>query len=179
MFEVKYFLHNIYIRVYCGNLWAVSAIVLMVLIAWSLLNRVCKGNGFAPVWKMINRVILSLSLSIIFYYTVLLRNMQQREIILLPFHFLIEQRDNPEILRSSLMNVFLFVPVGQTMSTFVRMKNRIPAIMSAAFIVSLAIELAQFIGMRGRFEVDDIMLNTLGAVISAFFMSVGEKKNDT
>lgn len=61
-------------------------------------------------------------------------------------------------------NVGVFVPFGILMPLVFR--RRTPVLMIAYFEVGLvALETAQLITKRGSFDVDDIMLNTIGALI--------------
>lgn len=60
-------------------------------------------------------------------------------------------------------NMALFVPLGLLLGLFVRC--RLPAVLVCAFGVSLMLESAQLILAMGSFDVDDLLLNTLGAGI--------------
>jgi len=63
-----------------------------------------------------------------------------------------------------LLNVVLFIPIGLMLSCVVKGKRWLK-VMMVAFGLSLCIELSQLIFKRGLCEVDDVIHNTLGAMI--------------
>ena len=108
-----------------------------------------------------------------------------RVIYLIPFYSLYLARLQPEIYREMLMNVFMFLPVGLTLPYTVDVitdhflqtrkpirgfgfRNRLRLIgysilLATAF--SFCIEVFQALFALGTAEVDDVIMNTLGAVI--------------
>lgn len=73
----------------------------------------------------------------------------------------------PENYRSMLMNVFLFLPFGLTLSQSFRTdtKHRIGRSILAALALSVLIETMQYIFSIGVSEMDDVLCNTLGAFL--------------
>jgi VanZ family protein len=67
--------------------------------------------------------------------------------------------------RHALENVLLFVPFGILVPLKSNFFKKWWNLILAAFISSLSIEMAQLITARGYFEIDDILLNTAGAVL--------------
>ena len=65
----------------------------------------------------------------------------------------------------ALENVFLFVPFGILMPVGFRFFRKWWNLILGAFILSISIELTQLLTARGYFEIDDMLLNTLGAFI--------------
>ena len=65
-----------------------------------------------------------------------------------------------------LMKVFLFVPIGLSLP-FALGKGRLSVFLTvaAALIFSAGIEYMQYLYALGRCEVDDVIMNTLGALI--------------
>lgn len=61
-------------------------------------------------------------------------------------------------------NVFMFLPVGMTVAFFVK-KHPFVVSAFAGLFCSLIIETAQLLTKLGTFEIDDLINNTLGAVI--------------
>lgn len=59
-------------------------------------------------------------------------------------------------------NIVLFIPVSFILISLLRIKT-LPKVLLASFILSLTVEVTQFILKRGVADVDDILLNTLGA----------------
>lgn len=69
-------------------------------------------------------------------------------------------------------NIALFVPFGLFLGLFVGC--RLPAVLFYALFVSLALETAQLISAMGSFDVDDLILNALGAGVGyALFAGSG------
>ncbi len=66
-------------------------------------------------------------------------------------------------------NVLLFVPFGFCLLWFRRCKGFFFYSLIMGFVTSLCIEVMQLVTGRGLFQVDDIITNTLGCVIGAFF----------
>lgn len=62
-------------------------------------------------------------------------------------------------------NVLLFIPFGLYSGKCIKGRKRTLLIGVAAFCVSFGIEIVQYIGHIGTFEVDDLIHNTWGAVI--------------
>ena len=72
-----------------------------------------------------------------------------------------------------LFNVLIFMPFGFTLSEFLRLVKRLGAkrilgfVALTAFLLSLTIESLQWILRVGLFELTDIVLNTLGAIVGS------------
>ena len=69
------------------------------------------------------------------------------------------------VLKTTLQNILMFIPVGFTLSAVFKNKHKviIPLIISFAF--SLMIEVSQLLLKSGFFELDDLFNNTLGALV--------------
>lgn len=106
---------------------------------------------------------------IILYTTILTRTPGVSEAILTPFASLTAARIQPELYREMLMNVFLFFPLGLTLSNALPLKwHRWLRIILTTFVgcaLSAGIEYAQYRYALGMAEVDDVICNTLGAFI--------------
>lgn len=68
------------------------------------------------------------------------------------------------VIKQNILNICLFLPLGLLMSTVVKSKHSLIATFSLGFYFSLLIELSQLFNHR-RSDVDDLLFNTLGAVI--------------
>lgn len=77
--------------------------------------------------------------------------------------------------RHALENVLLFVPFGILVPIKSHFFKKWWNLILAAFISSLSIEMAQLLTGRGFFETDDILLNTLGAVLGYIVFWIGYK----
>ena len=62
-------------------------------------------------------------------------------------------------------NILLFVPLGILIPLIWKYFRKWYKMTSFGFILSLIIEIVQFITKRGYFELDDILLNTVGALV--------------
>lgn len=69
-------------------------------------------------------------------------------------------------------NCLLFVPFGFLVPIIWKYNRHFIRVTLMGFISSVLIELTQIITNRGYFEVDDIILNTLGAMIGYFIFSI-------
>ena len=93
------------------------------------------------------------------------------EAVLAPFASLTAARIQPELYRAMLMNVFLFFPLGLTLSNALPRKwhrwLRIILTTLIGCILSAGIEYAQYRYALGLAETDDVICNTLGAFLGA------------
>ena len=69
-------------------------------------------------------------------------------------------------------NCLLFVPFGFLVPIIWKYNRNIWRVTLMGFISSVLIELTQIITKRGYFEIDDIILNTLGTIIGYFIFSI-------
>ena len=122
------------------------------------------------------RVLLNTALAcaaafIILYTTILTRTPGVPEAVLAPFASLTAARQQPELYRAMLMNVFLFFPLGLTLSNALPQKwhrwGRIILTTFVGCILSAGIEYTQYRYALGMAEVDDVICNTLGAFLGA------------
>ena len=122
------------------------------------------------------RVLLNTALAcaatfIILYATILNRTPGNYELILTPFAALSAARQQPELYRAMLMNVFLFFPLGLTLSNALPQKwhrwGRIALTTFVGCALSAGIEYAQYRCALGLAETDDVICNTLGAFIGS------------
>lgn len=83
---------------------------------------------------------------------------------LLPFHSYVEIfRGNRQFLFENIGNVILFIPLGVALKC-----SGVRDVKKAGFLASLLIEVLQFTFALGTFECDDLIHNTVGAVIGAW-----------
>ncbi|MCM3396509.1 VanZ family protein [Oceanobacillus profundus] len=62
-------------------------------------------------------------------------------------------------------NLFMFLPMGIYLPFFINKINKVKIFTVLMFIVLLFIESIQLVTRRGSFDVDDLILNMLGALI--------------
>lgn len=138
-----------------------------LLLLWPML---CQRVG---EWRrvLLNTALACVAAFIILYTTILTRTPGVPEAILTPFASLTAARIQPEIYREMLMNVFLFFPLGLTLSNALPRKwHRWLRIILTTFVgcaLSAGIEYAQYRYALGLAETDDVICNTLGAFLGA------------
>ncbi len=154
-------------RIYALPLEIVILLVLLLLVGWAFLWEGSKKSSCTTV----NLVLLLITLVFIYYITILTRSSGIHEVVLTPFATFTAAHQQPEIYREMLMNVFLFFPLGLTLSNALPQKwhhwGRIILTALIGCILSAGIEYAQYRYALGMAEVDDVICNTLGAFIGS------------
>lgn len=165
-------------RIYGQPLSRIIAAMVLFVLLWGILGcRADKKN-----WKGLNAAVFLAGLAAVIYTTVATREAGSHEVVLVPFRTFLEAKVQPELYRSMLMNVFLFLPVGLSMPNLFPGEWH-PARnvgLTALFGLSLsaAIEWCQYRYGLGRCEIDDVIMNTLGAAMGAlgYFLKVQLRK---
>ena len=149
------------------NPWMVCILLLSLLLLWPVL---CQRVGERRR-VLFNSALACAAALIILYATILTRSVGVSEAILTPFASLTAARIQPEIYREMLMNVFLFFPLGLTLSNALPRKwhrwLRIILTTLVGYALSAGIEYAQYRCALGLAETDDVICNTLGAFLGA------------
>lgn len=153
--------------VYGMRLQMVVIWMLLLLLLWAnLCQHINKKR-----WAAINSVIFGLSAATILYATILTRSVVVSEAILTPFATFTAALQQPELYREMLMNIFLFFPLGLTLSNALPRKwhrwGRIALTTFVGCILSAGIEYTQYRYALGMAEVDDVICNTLGAFLGS------------
>lgn len=141
--------------------------LLSLLLLWPMLcQRVGKRRRV-----LLNTALACAAAFIILYATILNRTPGNYELILTPFAALSAARQQPELYREMLMNVFLFFPLGLTLSNALPRTwhcwLRIALTALTGCVLSAGIEYAQYRFALGMAETDDVICNTLGAFVGA------------
>lgn len=125
----------------------------------------------AKRWQDGNLVLAFLMAGAILYATILTRSEGGTGLILTPFATFTAARQQPEFYREMLMNMFLFFPLGLTLSNALPRKwhrwGRIILTTLIGCALSAGIEYAQYRYALGLAETDDVICNTLGAFLGA------------
>lgn len=120
---------------------------------------------------MANFVLFCAAVIAILYATILTRTPGNYELILTPFAALSAARQQPELYREMLMNIFLFFPLGLTLSNALPRKwhrwGRIILTALVGCVLSVGIEYTQYRYALGMAETDDVICNTLGAFLGS------------
>lgn len=156
-------LHYIYSRSFIS----VITFMALALTAWGALP----ARVGARRWRWGNLVLVLLITAAILYATLFSRAEGGTGLILAPFASLTAARQQPELYREMLMNVFLFFPLGLTLSNALPRRwhrwGRIALTTLVGCILSAGIEYAQYRYALGLAETDDVICNTMGAFLGA------------
>ena len=154
-------------HIYALPLHMVIILMLALLIVWAMLSL----HKNQKKRTIINLVLCSITALTILYATILTRTSGDYEFILTPFAALSAARQQPELYREMLMNVFLFFPLGLTLSNALPRKwhrwGKIALTTLVGCALSAGIEYAQYRCALGLAETDDVICNTLGAFIGS------------
>ena len=144
-----------------------SFVLLIMFVAAGLWAECCLRRKKS--W--VTYALLSMSLAAIVYITILCRAENGTDVILTPFNFIRTAKMQPEAIRSAMMNVFLFFPLGLTLSNALPRTwhrwLRIALTTLTGCVLSAGIEYAQYRFALGMAETDDVICNTLGAFLGA------------
>lgn len=156
-------LHYIYTRSFIS----IITFMVLALAAWGALP----ARVGARHWRWGNLVLALLITAAILYATLFSRAEGSTGLILAPFATFTAARVQPELYREMLMNVFLFFPLGLTLSNALPRKwhrwGKIALTTLVGCILSAGIECVQYRYALGLAETDDVICNTLGAFIGS------------
>ena len=154
-------------HIYALPLHMVIILMLALLIVWAMLSL----HKNQKKRTIINAALCFIAAFIILYATILTRTPGVPTAILTPFATFIAARQQPELYREMLMNVFLFFPLGLTLSNALPRKWHrwvriiLTTLVGCAF--SAGVEYAQYRCALGLAETDDVICNTLGTLLGA------------
>lgn len=153
--------------IYSKPLSNIILAIVIAIVAWGYLRTKVQLRR----WTMANFVLFCAAVIAILCATILNRTPGNYELILTPFAALSAARQQPELYRAMLMNVFLFFPLGLTLSNALPRKwhrwGRIILTTLVGCALSAGIEYAQYRCALGLAETDDVICNTLGAFIGS------------
>jgi glycopeptide antibiotics resistance protein len=69
------------------------------------------------------------------------------------------------ILHNTLGNILIFLPLGIFLPILFKKFNSLSKVFVSSILISFTIEVLQFVLQIGQFDIDDILLNTVGAII--------------
>lgn len=82
-----------------------------------------------------------------------------------------------DIVGNLLGNILGFIPFGILVPMLFPIIATLKKLLQAAFVISLLFELLQLIFVLGSFDVDDLMLNTIGAAMGYYIYYTDKKKS--
>jgi glycopeptide antibiotics resistance protein len=148
--------------VYC---WLV--LVLILLLLWTL-SAVKFQNS--SVWKTLTVIAFVISIVLIVMVTLVFRQTSEdKGFSLIPFSSFEIAKTHSDVYQEVMLNVVLFYPVGLTMPFVINRITNHPVIITiiTSCILSVIIEIFQYLFNRGYAEIDDVIFNTLGVVIGS------------
>ena len=156
-------MHKLFIYIYCQPIPRLTLFIFLFILLWGYLAY-REGNSLR--WRLANAVVFLSIGAVIFYMTVYTRGESAEEAVFKPFQSFQDAKIQPELYRSMLMNVFLFVPLGMSLP-FALSWRRCACIFTVilAALFSAGIEYLQYHYALGKCEVDDVIMNTLGALV--------------
>ena len=156
-------------------LWFVITGIVTVIIVYSKLTSYLKRKYFKNcIKRFLTYVSLFLSFVLIYYAVLYNRPTDIHEAILLPFQSFIDAQTQPEMYRTMLMNVTLFVPFGISTSLLLpeysKVSSRILCTVTFAACFAVLLESVQYVFSIGLTQTDDILCNTLGALLGSLVL---------
>lgn len=166
-------LNTVFRKIYIQNLSVITGVFMGALLTWGVLVFLFRDH---KIWRTGNALLLCGFIAAVFYHTVLQRTGYVDQIILIPFHSLVEARANREIYRALYMNLLLFVPFGMLAPALWQRFGRrwFCLTLLSASLFSAVIEIMQMLLHAGRCEIDDVIANTIGAAIGALAWLITE-----
>lgn len=161
--------------IYASSISTILITIPILLLVWSVI-----GAAFYKYMRIIGAVLAVIAIGAILYATVLSRSESGKGADFIPFSSFERAKIQPEMYRSMLMNVFLFVPLGLSLP-FVfggGTGKRILLTVLVGLFLSVTIEAIQYFGKLGMAETDDVICNTAGTAIGscAYLLSLLWKK---
>jgi len=142
-----------------------------------------KLSKFVKASKIVITVVYFALLSYIVFFAKRRREYNVRTLKLIPFQNNIQAFRNMDVNNKKdvygffiniLGNIVLFVPLSIIFVVVFNFRSNRNVIVWA-FLVSLTIEVMQFYFKAGVSDIDDILLNVLGAVIGVIILKIGKK----
>lgn len=160
--------------IYTMPLYKVCLVMVLLLVLWAYYRAYLPKKLFAAM----NLCLLVTSVFAVLYLTVFSRKVGTYDIVLVPFSALSEAKKEPERYRSMLMNVFLFFPLGMAcanaFSDKMKMRRRVILAIVIGFALSTAVEYIQYRFSLGMAETDDVICNTLGAIVGSLSVTLAD-----
>lgn len=171
-------------RIYVMPLGRVIAMMLAAVVIWILMKRISqKNNKIETGWRWANKILCVCACLLIVRMTLWGRTPGQRTLVLMPFHTLTTISYNDEAIRTMIMNMALFLPLGLTLPYVFGNRKDIRRKWICCLLIgcgiSIAVELVQYCFALGQAETDDVICNTLGCGLGVLADCIyeGAKKN--
>lgn len=168
---IKNILETLLCWIYCLDIPDIVLLITAVTAVFIYLHRRLRGKAW---WSLLLVLALAFWMIGVISSTVSIRTVeQQMNCNMIPFHSYQEVLNggNREILRSNFMNVVLFYPAGLIGVSLLPPKGKSwvfgAIIVNALVAVSIGIECIQYYYALGNCEIDDVLHNSLGALLGS------------
>lgn len=156
-------------KIYTGQIPLTILFLLLSAVVWFWLTSALKRYTQKAV---LSSILLSIWLLSVLYLTIFSRTPGDYGVNPMPLNQLLTviRGGNRELLRTFWMNVLLFAPLGFFLPSLLpprlSCKARTALTAASACLLSLGIELSQWYFRLGEAETDDVIANTLGALLA-------------
>lgn len=151
-------------EIYVSNISTILITIPILILVWSVI-----GAAFYKYMRIIGAVLAVIAIGAILYITIFSRGEKNAGADFVPFSSFERAKLQPEMYRSMLMNVFLFVPLGLSLP-FVLVGStgkRILLTILVGLLLSASVEAVQYFAHLGMAETDDFICNTVGTAIGS------------
>ncbi|MBS4220228.1 VanZ family protein [Bacillus sp. FJAT-49711] len=76
------------------------------------------------------------------------------------------------IINNTLGNILIFLPLGILLPLLFKRYSRFLKVIVASIVISFTIETLQIVLKLGQFDIDDVILNTIGSILGFFFLKI-------
>ena len=162
-----------YNYIYSRPLWLVIFLLLLLCVLWSRWDELAAERRQCVRWKLLNLVLLALSVLFIAWATLLRREPVAELVVeLRPFATFDRIGEQPEYIRTMVMNAALFLPLGLAAAALLPRRwpwLRIVSALLLGLAVSCGVEQLQYLHLLGKVETDDVICNAFGALLGGQF----------
>ncbi len=157
-------MNSFFVRIYVLDISTILTAIPILLLVWSVI-----GAAFYKYMRIIGAVMAVIAVVAILYVTVLSRGEKGAGADFIPFSSFERAKTDPEMFRSMLMNVFLFVPLGLSLPFLFggNTGKRIILTILVGLFLSITVEAIQYFAHLGMAETDDMICNTVGTAIGS------------
>ena len=155
---------NIFHNIYVANISTILIAIPTLLLVWSVI-----GAAFYKWMRIIGAVLVLIAVAGVLSLTVISRGENGAVADFIPFSSFTRAQIQPEMYRSMLMNVFLFVPLGLSLPFVLggSTSKRMLLTVLIGLLLSVCVESIQYFASLGMAETDDVICNTLGTAIGS------------
>lgn len=166
-------INSIFLQIYCMSFPEIALLLVALTVAYFTLKHLLDGK---KSWRIAMFVLLLAWFLATVWNTLISRahvsDFSSSSFIPFYSYYVVFTGGEKELLRENFMNIILFYPAGllacELLPKSWNRVKRIVLVVCLFALMSLGIEFFQFRFALGQAEVDDIIHNTLGALIGAF-----------